>query len=165
MHLTKKGEYALRALINLGIAQEVGRTHVAVSELTGLSQLPLKYVEQILHQLRLAGYVDTRRGKYGGYFLRKPMNQIKIGEIVRLLDGPLAPISCASQTAYAPCTCPDEAHCGLRMVMVDVRNAIANILDRYTLADIVEVTMRSLRRDKMPLPFASAARPAAKVEK
>jgi len=154
MHLTKKGEYALRALINLGIAQEVGRTHVSVSELTGLSQLPLKYVEQILHQLRLAGYVDTRRGKYGGYFLRKPMNEIKIGDVVRLLDGPLAPISCASQTAYAPCSCPDEAHCGLRMLMVDVRNAIANILDRYSLADVVEVTMRRMRRDKVALPFS-----------
>ncbi len=157
MHLTKKGEYALRALINLGIAKEVGREHVSVSELTGLSKLPLKYVEQILHQLRLAGYVDTRRGKYGGYYLKKPMNQIKIGEIVRLLDGPLAPISCASQTAYAPCTCPDEAHCGLRIVMVDVRNAIANILDRYSLADIVDVTMRKMRRDKIPLPFAREA--------
>lgn len=154
MHLTKKGEYALRALINLGIAQEVGRTHVSVSELTGLSQLPLKYVEQILHQLRLAGYVDTRRGKYGGYFLRKKMDEIKIGDVVRLLDGPLAPISCASQTAYAPCSCPDEAHCGLRMLMVDVRNAIANILDRYSLADVVEVTMRRMRRDKVPLPFS-----------
>jgi Rrf2 family protein len=154
MHLTKKGEYALRALINLGIAQEVGRTHVSVSELTGLSQLPLKYVEQILHQLRLAGYVETRRGKYGGYFLRKPMKEIKIGDIVRLLDGPLAPISCASQTAYAPCTCPDEAHCGLRMLMVDVRNAIANILDRYSLAELVEVTMRKMRRDKVPMPFS-----------
>lgn len=163
MHLTKKGEYALRALINLGIAKEVGRTHVSVSELTGLSQLPLKYVEQILHQLRLAGYVDTRRGKYGGYYLAKPMNQIKIGDIVRLLDGPLAPISCASQTAYAPCTCPDEAHCGLRMVMVDVRNAIANILDRYSLADIVEVTMRSLRRDKLPMPFSLKEPASAKA--
>ena len=154
MHLTKKGEYALRALINLGIAREVGRTHVSVSELTGLSKLPLKYVEQILHQLRLAGYVDTRRGKFGGYYLRTPPEKIKIGEIVRLLDGPLAPISCASQTAYAPCSCPDEAHCGLRMLMVDVRNAIANILDKYSLADVVEVTMRKMRRDKVPLPFS-----------
>jgi Rrf2 family protein len=155
MHLTKKGEYALRALINLGIAEEVGRSHVSVSELTGMSQLPLKYVEQILHQLRLAGYVDTRRGKYGGYFLRKPAKEIKIGEVVRLLDGPLAPISCASQTAYARCTCPDEAHCGLRMLMIDVRNAISNILDKYSLAEVVEVTMRRMRRDKIPLPFAN----------
>jgi hypothetical protein len=76
---------------------------------------------------------------------------------VRLIDGPLAPIGCVSQTAYEPCTCPDEAHCGLRMLMVDVRNAIANILDRYTLADVVEITLRKMRRDSVSLPFAARA--------
>ena len=76
------------------------------------------------------------------------MTEINYGQVVRLIDGPLAPIACVSQTAYARCTCPDEAHCGLRMLMLDVRNAIANVLDRYTLADIVEVTLRKLRRDK-----------------
>jgi DNA-binding IscR family transcriptional regulator len=86
------------------------------------------------------------------------MNKITIGEIVRLIDGPLAPISCASVTAYKPCSCPDEAHCGLRILMVDVRNAIAEILDHYTVADTVEVTLRKLRRDKAPLPFGKGAR-------
>ena len=81
------------------------------------------------------------------------MNKIFIGDVVRLIDGPLAPIRCASVTAYKKCSCPDEAHCGLRLLMVDVRNAIANILDRYSLADIVEVTLRKIRRDKAPLPF------------
>ena len=81
------------------------------------------------------------------------MNKIQIGDVVRLIDGPLAPISCASVTAYARCSCPDEAHCGLLMLMVDVRNAIANILDNYTLADTVEVTLRKYRRDKVSLPF------------
>jgi DNA-binding IscR family transcriptional regulator len=61
-------------------------------------------------------------------------------------------------TAYAPCSCPDEAHCGLRLLMVDVRNAIADILDKYTLADTVEVTLRKIRRDKAPLPFMEAKR-------
>jgi Iron-dependent Transcriptional regulator len=70
-----------------------------------------------------------------------------------VIDGPLAPISCVSQTAYERCGCPDEEHCGLRMLMLDVRSAIANILDRYTLADVVEVTLRKLRKNKMPLPF------------
>jgi hypothetical protein len=74
---------------------------------------------------------------------------------VRLIDGPLAPIGCVSQTAYEPCTCPDEAHCGLRMLMVDVRNAIADILDRYTLADVVEITLRKMRRDSVSLPFSA----------
>jgi hypothetical protein len=76
---------------------------------------------------------------------------------VRLIDGPLAPIGCVSQTAYEPCTCPDEAHCGLRMLMLDVRNAIANILDRYTLADVVEITLRKMRRDSISLPFSTQA--------
>jgi hypothetical protein len=77
--------------------------------------------------------------------------------VVRLIDGPLAPIGCVSQTAYEKCTCPDEEHCGLRMLMLDVRNAIAGILDRYTLADVVEVTLRKLRRNGVPLPFTSDA--------
>jgi hypothetical protein len=74
------------------------------------------------------------------------------------LEGPLAPIGCVSQTAYEKCTCPDEEHCGLRMLMLDVRNAIAGILDRYTLADVVEVTLRKLRRDGLPLPFSAPLR-------
>jgi len=75
--------------------------------------------------------------------------------VVRLIDGPLAPIRCVSQVAYERCTCPDEEHCGLRMVMLDVRNAISNILDRFSLADVVEVTLRKMRRNNVPLPFAA----------
>jgi DNA-binding IscR family transcriptional regulator len=73
--------------------------------------------------------------------------------VARLIDGPLAPIACVSQTAYGRCTCPDEEHCGLRMLMLDVRNAISNVLDRFTLADVVEITMRKLRKDKVSHPF------------
>ena len=76
-----------------------------------------------------------------------------MGEIVRLIDGRLAPIACASETEYARCSCPDEEHCGLRMLMIDVRNAISAILDRYTLADVVEVTIRKMKRDNAPIPF------------
>ena len=68
------------------------------------------------------------------------------------MDGPLAPIACVSQSAYEKCTCPDEVHCGLRMLMLDVRNAIADILDRYSLADVVEVTLRKMRRDGIAIP-------------
>ncbi len=153
MKLSKKGEYALRSLINLGIASEVGRTLVRASELAASEQLPVKFLEQILQNLKDAGFVVSVRGKFGGYRLAKPTRAIRIGEVVRLIDGPLAPIGCVSQTAYEKCSCPDEAHCGLRMLMLDVRNAIAGILDRYTLADVVEVTLRKLRRDGLPLPF------------
>lgn len=172
MKLSKKAEYGLRALINLGIAQEVGLARVPAATLARADNLPLKFLEQILIDLRTAGYVDTQRGKSGGYFLAKPAAEIKMGAIVRLLDGPLAPIGCASQTAYERCSCPDELHCGLRMLMIDVRNAIANILDRYSLANVVEITLRKLRRngadhyfltakDAIPLkPVANPADPA-----
>jgi len=154
MHLSKRGEYALRALIDLGIAAEQGRPLVRISELVEKEKLPAKFLEQIFIQLKEAGLIDARRGKAGGYFLAQPARKIFIGSVVRLIDGPLAPIACVSQTAYERCSCPDEEHCGLRMLMLDVRNAIADILDRYSLADVVEVTLRKLKRDRLASPFA-----------
>jgi hypothetical protein len=114
-----------------------------------------------MQSLRDAGMVESVRGKFGGYRLARPPRQIAIGEVVRLIDGPLAPIGCVSQSAYEKCTCPDETHCGLRMLMLDVRNAIAGILDRYSLADVVGVTLRKLRRDNIPLPFSPEAEASA----
>jgi Rrf2 family protein len=151
--LSKRGEYALRALIDFGLAQAFGRPLLQVSELAEKEGLPIKFLEQILMQLKAAGYLESRRGKHGGYLLARPPENISVGQVVRLIEGPLAPISCVSQTAYEKCSCPDEEHCGLRMVMLDVRNAISNILDRYTLADVVEITMRKLRKDKVVHPF------------
>lgn len=153
MRVSKRGEYALRSLINLGIAQELDRPLLQISELSQLENIPVKFLEAILLDLNKAGYLCSKRGKGGGYSLLKPMDKIKIGDVVRLIDGPLAPISCASVTAYEACSCPDEAHCGLRLLMVDVRNAIANVLDNYTLADVVEVTLRKYRRDKLIHPL------------
>jgi Rrf2 family protein len=154
MHLSKKAEYALRAAINLGIAAEVGRDTISGAELAEENRLPLKFVERILQELREAGIVESHRGKFGGYSLAKPASEIGIGQLVRLMDGRLAPICCASENAYQPCTCPDENHCGLRMLMIDVRNAIAGILDRYSVAQVVEVTLRKMRRDGITPPFA-----------
>jgi Rrf2 family protein len=154
MKLSKKGEYALRALIDLGIAAEVGRELVQVSELSEKQQIPIKFLEQIMLQLKEAGLIESQRGKFGGYRLARPAQKIPIGDVVRYIDGPLAPIGCVSQTAYEKCSCPDEEHCGLRMLMLDVRNAIAGILDRYTVADVVDVTTRKMKRDGIPLPFA-----------
>jgi len=155
--VSKRGEYALRALIDFGLAAALGRPLLQVSELASKEDLPVKFLEQILMQLKSAGYLESRRGKRGGYLLSRPPENICIGQVIRLIDGPLAPIACVSQTAYERCSCPDEEHCGLRMLMLDVRNAIANILDRYTLADVVEVTLRKLRKNRMPLPFSLAA--------
>jgi len=153
MKISKRGEYALRALIDFGIAHELGRPLMKIGELVEKERLPVKFLEQILTQLRGAGYIETKRGKAGGYFLAKPPREISLGQVIRLIDGPLAPISCVSVTAYEPCTCPDEAHCGLRMLMLDVRNAIARILDRYVLGDVVDITLRKMRRDGVPIPF------------
>ena len=127
---------------------------LSASDLSNEDNLPLKFVEQILADFRHAGIIATKRGKFGGYYLQKDPAEIKMGDMVRLLDGMLAPIPCASESFYQPCTCADDDHCGLRMLMIDVRNAVSNILDRYTLADVVEVTLRKMRRDKTPIPFA-----------
>jgi Rrf2 family protein len=163
MKISKRGEYALRALIDLGIASELGWPMLQISELASKEKLPVKFLEQIFTQLKRAGYVESRRGKFGGYSLARPMNRIKFGEVIRLIEGPLAPIRCVSQTSYARCSCPDENHCGLRILMFDVRNAISTILDRYTLADIVEITLRKYRRDKIPPPFLHRSIPFTSV--
>jgi Rrf2 family protein len=163
MKLSKRGEYALRALIDLGIASELGWPMLQISELATKEKLPIKFLEQIFMQLKAAGYVKSRRGKFGGYSLARPMSQIKFGAVIRLIGGPLAPIRCVSATSYARCSCPDEIHCGLRMLMFDVRNAISAVLDRFTLADIVEITLRKYRRDKVSPPFLHRSIPLASV--
>jgi Rrf2 family protein len=165
MKLSKRGEYGLRALIDIGLAHELGRDLLQLSELAASEKIPVKFLEQILIDLKQGGFLDSVRGKYGGYKLARPAREIIAGQVVRYLDGPLAPICCVSQTAYERCSCPDEAHCGLRMLMLDVRNAIANILDRYTLADVVAVTLRKMRGDNVNLPFAINPRVKALADK
>lgn len=155
MKLTKRGEYALRTMIRLGIAERNEEGVISVSSLAEQEHLPFKFLEAILFELRTAGFVESLRGKYGGARLARPMKLIKMGEVVRLIDGKLAPIGCASETEYEKCTCPDEEHCGLRMLMIDVRNAIANILDRYTLEDVVEITLR--KQQEVPPKAAKKA--------
>lgn len=160
MRLTKRGEYALRTLIRLGIAEHQKEGVISVSALADEERLPYKFLEAILFELRAAGYVESTRGKYGGTKLARPMKVIKMGDVVRLIDGKLAPISCASETEYEKCTCPDEVHCGLRMLMIDVRNAISNILDRYTLEDVVQVTLRKQKQCAIPASAGGARKKA-----
>ena len=158
MKLSKKGEYGLRALLDLAMAQALDRDLVPLSALAEAQRMPATFLEQILAELRHAGFLSSTRGKYGGYSLARPASEIHIGEIVRQIVGPLAPISCASVTAYERCSCPDEEHCGLRLIMMDVRNAISNVLDRYTLAQLAEVTLQHLRRDGMLPPVLELIR-------
>lgn len=142
MNLSKRGEYGLRAMIQLAHPAEEGNLRVMqTNEIASLEKIPVKFLEQILLTLKNSGLLQSKRGTTGGYYLAKPANEIMLGQIVRILDGPLAPIRCVSQMAYEPCGCPDMQSCGLRMVMSDVRNAIADILDFTSLQDVV---LRSL---------------------
>jgi Rrf2 family protein len=125
MKLTKRGEYALRTLIRLGIADRQGEGVISVSMLAEQERLPLKFLEAIPFGLKQAGHVESLRGKHGGERLAKPAKSIKMGDVVRLIEGDPAPIGCASQMVYEKCSCHEEEHCGLRMLMIDVRNAAA----------------------------------------
>ena len=143
MRLSKRGEYGLRAMIDLAIAlkaQDVKTNGgvVQIREIAERQHIPAKFLEQILLTLKNAGLLHSRMGVGGGYYLAKPANEISLAQIIRVLDGPLAPIGCVSQMAYEPCGCPDERTCGLRLVMLDVRNAISDILDGTSLADVSE---------------------------
>lgn len=139
MRLSKRGEYGLRAMILMAEAQKSSPTGmVQIKEISAREQIPAKFLEQILLALKNAGLVHSKMGVGGGYYLARLPKEISLGQIVRTLDGPLAPIKCVSQMAYEPCGCPDEETCGLRMVMGDVRNAIANILDNTSLAAVIK---------------------------
>ncbi len=108
---------------------------VQIKDISEREKIPAKFLEQILLALKNAGLLQSKMGVGGGYHLARPPGDISLGQIFRTLDGPVAPIRCVSQMAYEPCGCPDEDTCGLRMVMGDVRNAIADILDNTSLAD------------------------------
>jgi Rrf2 family protein len=137
MRLSKRGEYGLRAMIRLASAKPTGQLPMMqIGEIADLEKIPLYFLESILLSLKNSGLLQSKRGKAGGYYLAKPANEIMLGQIVRILDGPLAPIRCVSHMAYEPCSCPDEKTCGLRMTMEEVRNAIAGILDYTSLADV-----------------------------
>lgn len=137
MQLSKRGEYGLRAMIQLAHPAPNGTLPVMqISEIASMEKIPVKFLEQILLTLKNNGLLQSRRGVAGGYYLAKPASDILLGQIVRILDGPIAPIRCVSQIAYEPCGCPDEETCGLRMVMFDVRAAMVNILDKTSLADV-----------------------------
>jgi len=140
MRLSKRGEYGLRAIIALAEPAEKSDAPqmMQIKEISIQEQISPKFLEQILLTLKNAGLLHSRMGIGGGYYLARPAKEITLGQIFRVLDGPVAPIKCVSQMAYEPCGCPDEETCGLRLVMGDVRNAIADILDHTSLADVTK---------------------------
>ena len=135
--LSKKSKYALKAALVL--AGEYGRGPVLISDLAQREGIPRKFLELILLELKNHGILGSKKGKGGGYFLGKPPRAITVGALIRVLDGPLAPISCVSRTAYARCAeCKDEQTCGVRLVMKEVRDSIAGILDSTSLEDVLK---------------------------
>ena len=133
--LSRKSKYGLKALLLL--ARQAGRGPVLISELADRDAIPKKFLEAILLDLKRHGLVESKKGKGGGYFLRRGPAEVTCGDVIRALEGPLALVPCVSQTAYLPCAdCVDEATCGVRLAMKEVRDATARILDNTTLADI-----------------------------
>jgi len=134
--LSRKTKYGLNSLIYL--AKRIDQGPVLIAALSSDEKIPQKFLEAILLDLKKHGILDSKKGKGGGYMLSKHPKDIKIGQIVRILDGPLAPVSCVSQTAYKKCDeCRDENICGIRLVMKEARDAIANILDNTSLEDVL----------------------------
>ena len=136
MKFSKKSEYGLRALLEL--TRAYGSTTLQRQDIAVRQHIPIEFLEQILLALKRAGLLSSKRGAKGGYSLIKQPKEISLGHVIRILDGPLAPIGCVSKTAYQKCSdCPyaRRDHCPVQQVMGSVRDAIANILDNYTLAD------------------------------
>jgi len=133
MRLSTKGEYASRAMLELALRYEEGPLHGR--QISKAQQVPPRFLEQILLLLKRAGYVKSRRGQRGGYVLAKPPGEISVAEVIRVMDGPLAPIDCVSVMAHE--ACPMESTCGLRWLWKDVRDAVAEILEKTTFADLV----------------------------
>ena len=133
--ISKKSKYALRALFELAEKYEQGP--VLISQLAERHRIPRKFLEAILLELTRNGLLQSKKGRGGGYVLGRKPGDITIGQIVRVLEGPLALVTCVSQTAYKPCDeCLDEETCGIRLAMKEVRDATAHILDNTTLAGL-----------------------------
>jgi Rrf2 family protein len=143
--LSRKSKYGLKALLVL--AREAGHGPVLIAELARREAIPKKFLEAILLELKRHGVVYSQKGKGGGYFLRREPADITVGEVIRVLEGPLAMVPCVSETAYTKCVeCLDERTCGVRLAMKEVRDAVAQILDHATLADVNVRVARQRRK-------------------
>jgi Rrf2 family protein len=147
MKLSLRGEYALRALLVLGLhyrEDDVVRAQTISDE----QRVPKRFIEQILNDLKTAGIVQTKRGVSGGYRLAKRPDQITLAAVVRHIEGALAPVSCVSENFYEKCTCPDEARCAIRSVMKEIRDAVVKVAERVT---IEELCQRARRLQNEPM--------------
>jgi Rrf2 family protein len=135
--LSKKTQYALKALIYLTEKRDTGP--ILISEISRKKKIPLKFLESILLELRKAEILASKKGKGGGYFLAKDPKKIPLAQIMRLIEGPIALLSCVSLNFYERCKNCDEKHCGLNAAMKEVRDATLNVLENKTVADISNI--------------------------
>ena len=136
MKLSQRGHYALRALIVLGL--NYGESVVTIQSISNAQNIPKRFLEQILNELKSAGILESRRGIAGGYRLRRAPDKVTLAEIIRLIEGPLAPVGCVSERFYERCSCPSEEKCGIRSIMKEVRDAIVKVLETVTVAQLCE---------------------------
>lgn len=136
MKLSLRGEYALRALVVLGL--NYGEQVVRIQTISAQQNIPKRFLEQILNELKTAGIVESRRGMAGGYRLSKTPDKISLATVIRHIEGPLAPVRCVSENYYSKCSCPNEEKCGIRSIMKEVREAIVAILDKVTVEELCE---------------------------
>jgi len=146
MKLSVRGEYALRALLVLGLHND--EPLVRIQAISDEQNIPKRFLEQILNDLKSAGLVRSKRGVAGGYRLAQKPEQITVASVVRHIEGALAPVSCVSDRFYEKCSCPDESRCAIRSVMKEIRDAVVKIAERVTIADLCERSRR-LNRDPM----------------
>lgn len=132
MRLTYKGDYALKTILDLALHYDKGL--VTIHELAKRADIPIKFLEQVLLDLKRGGFVDSRRGKVGGYLLAKAPSKIKVGEIIRFIDGPLEPIACVEKK-YSGCN--DIYKCVFRKIWQEVTEATSKIVDNITVEDLV----------------------------
>jgi Rrf2 family protein len=136
MKLSVRGEYALRALLVLGLNH--GQPVVRIQTISNQQNIPKRFLEQILNDLKSAGIVQSKRGVAGGYRLARRPEEITLAAVVRRVEGALAPVSCVSERFYEKCSCPDESRCAIRSVMKEVRESIVRIMERVTVAELCE---------------------------
>jgi Rrf2 family protein len=143
MRLSTKGEYASRAMLELSLRFDEGPVHIR--DISAAQEIPERFLEQILLLLKRTGYLRSKKGPHGGYYLAKPPAKISVAEVIRVMDGPLAPIDCVSVTAHEVCS--REKFCGLKSLWKETRDAIARILERTSFAELAERT-RSAKKTK-----------------
>src|SRR5437867_3082441 len=136
MRLSVRGEYALRALLVLGLNYH--QPVISIQAISRQQNIPKRFLEQILNDLKSAGLVQSRRGVAGGYRLARPPQEISLASVIRHIEGALAPVSCVSQRFYEKCSCPDESRCAIRSVMKEVRDAVVKVAERVTIADLCD---------------------------